>query len=137
MANSLRIARGSTLYTNSITSISFKCNSTTTGVYDTVSIAKIYDVVDLQIGGRNLLTNSGYMKTTQDWKQYSSSYPVTNISIEDNDVYGTVLTATGTADLSRLKIGKYIPFLEKFNRTLIFSMVYKADTLSSVSVGGK
>ena len=58
VANSLRIARGSTLYTDSITSISFRCNSTATGIYDTVSIAKIYDVVDLQIGGRNLLTDT-------------------------------------------------------------------------------
>ena len=137
VANSLRIARGSTLYTSSITSISFKCDSTTTGVYDTVSIAKIYDVVDLQIGGRNWITNSGYMKTIDGWKQYHANYPVTNIAIEDNDVYGTVLTATGTAEISRLRIGNYIPFLEKFNRTLMFSMVYKADNLSAVYVGGK
>ena len=52
---SLRIDRSSTLYTDTITSISFRCNSTIEGVYDTISIAKIYDVVDLQIGGRNLL----------------------------------------------------------------------------------
>ena len=137
VANSLRIARGSTLYTDAITSISFRCNSTTSGVYDTVSIAKIYDVIDLQIGGRNLLTNSGYMKTLQDWKEYSSGHPVTDIAIENNSVYGTVLTATGTVSTSRLRIGKYIPFLEKFNRTFMFSIVYKADTLSSVYVGGK
>lgn len=60
VANSLRIERTSTLYTDTITSISFKCNSSTSGVYDTVSIAKIYDVVDLQIGGRNLLLNSTF-----------------------------------------------------------------------------
>ena len=137
VANSLRIARGSTLYTDNITSISFKCNSTTSGVYDTVSIAKIYDVVDLQIGGRNWLTNSGYMKSIDGWKQYHANYPVTNIAIEDNDVYGTVLTATGTADLSRLKIGKYIPYLEKSNRTLMFSMVYKGSANLPVTVGGK
>ena len=53
--HSLRIDRGSTLYTDTITSISFRCNSTIQGVYDTISIAKIYDVVDLQIGGRNLV----------------------------------------------------------------------------------
>ena len=53
--HSLRIDRGSTLYTDTITSISFRCNSTIQGVYDTISIAKIYDVVDLQIGGRNLI----------------------------------------------------------------------------------
>ena len=59
VANSLRIDRTSTLYTSSITSISFKCNSTVSSVYDIVSIAKIYDVVDLQIGGSNLLRGTG------------------------------------------------------------------------------
>ena len=59
VANSLRVDRSSTLYTNDITSISFRCNSTTANVYDTVSIAKIYDVVNLQIGGRNLLKGTG------------------------------------------------------------------------------
>ena len=51
----MRISRLSTLYTDTITSISFKCNSSNSSVYDIVSIAKIYDVVDLQIGGRNLI----------------------------------------------------------------------------------
>lgn len=55
VANSLRISRDSTLYTDSITSISFRCNTTNSAIYDIVSIAKIYDVVDLQIGGRNLI----------------------------------------------------------------------------------
>ena len=55
MANTLRIAKTSTLYTDTVTSISFRCVSSNASVYDTVSIAKIYDVVDLQIGGRNLL----------------------------------------------------------------------------------
>ena len=58
IANTLRISRASTLYTDSITSISFRCNSATSGVYDTISIAKIYDVVDLEIGGRNYIRNS-------------------------------------------------------------------------------
>lgn len=57
-ANTLRIARTSTLYTDMVTSISFRCVSSNASVYDTVSIAKIYDVVDLQIGGRNLLPSS-------------------------------------------------------------------------------
>lgn len=61
VANSLRIARGSTLYTDSITSVSFRCNSNNSSVYDIVSIAKIYDVVDIQIGGRNLLLDTGFI----------------------------------------------------------------------------
>jgi hypothetical protein len=55
VANTLRIAKTSTLYTDTVTSISFKCVSSNSSVYDTVSIAKIYDVVDLQIGGTNLV----------------------------------------------------------------------------------
>lgn len=55
VANTLRIARTSTLYTDTVTSISFRCVSSNAAVYDTVSIAKIYDVVDLEIGGTNLV----------------------------------------------------------------------------------
>ena len=58
VANTLRIAKASTLYTDTITSISFRCISSNTAVYDTVSIAKIYDVVDFNIGGRNYILNS-------------------------------------------------------------------------------
>ena len=64
VANTLRISRASVLYTDTITSISFRCNSLTSGIYDTVSIAKIYDVVDLQIGGRNYIPNTEAQWTT-------------------------------------------------------------------------
>ena len=60
VAYSLQIAKSSALYTDTVTSISFRCVSSNSAVYDTVSIAKIYDVVDLQIGGRNLLLNTGF-----------------------------------------------------------------------------
>lgn len=60
IANTLRIAKTSTLYTDTVTSISFRCVSSNASVYDTVSVAKIYDVVDLQIGGRNLLLNTSF-----------------------------------------------------------------------------
>ena len=60
IANTLRVAKTSTLYTDSVTSISFRCVSSNAAIYDTVSIAKIYDVVDLQVGGRNLLPNTSF-----------------------------------------------------------------------------
>ena len=63
VANTLRIARTSTLYTDTVTSISFRCVSSNSSVYDTVSIAKIYDVVDLEIGGRNLLKNTNILSS--------------------------------------------------------------------------
>ena len=53
--NSLRIIRTSELYTESITSISFKCLSNDDKTYDTVSVVKIYDVTELEVGGRNYI----------------------------------------------------------------------------------
>ena len=82
ITNTLRLGRTSTLYTDSVTSISFRCNSATSGVYDTVSVAKIYDVVDLQIGGRNM-----YLDT----KNYGGDAP--NKSIWN---YGTSGVLDGT-----------------------------------------
>lgn len=64
VANTLRVAKTSTLYTDTVTSISFRCVSSNTAVYDTVSIAKIYDVVDLQIGGRNYILNSANLSVS-------------------------------------------------------------------------
>ena len=80
VANSLQIAKTSALYTDSVTSISFRCVSSTASVYDTVSIAKIYDVVDLQIGGANLLrgTKNFAIDTTRSsgWSNLSN-YTIT------------------------------------------------------------
>lgn len=137
ISNTLRLARNSTLYTDTITSISFRCVGSNASVYDTVSIAKIYDVVDLQIGGRNLLTNSGYMENLDGWRSYTSTAPVNDLKLEANDVYGSVLTATGTAETSRIRVGKYIPYLQKNNRELTFSMIYSAPDSSLVTIGGK
>lgn len=138
VANTLRVSRASDLYTDTITSISFRCNSLTSGVYDTVSVAKIYDVVDLQIGGRNLLTNSGYMENLDGWRSYTSTAPVNDLKLEANDVYGSVLTGTGTAETSRIRVGKYIPYLQKMNRALTFSMIYSASVdATTVTMGGK
>lgn len=91
VANSLRISRSSNLYTNSVTSISFRCNSNNNAIYDIVSIAKIYDVVDLQIGGRNLLKNT------------SSTYQNLSVSRYATALYDTInLTDYG------LKVGDAI-----------------------------
>lgn len=77
VANTLRIAKTSTLYTDTITSISFRCVSSNTSVYDTVSIAKIYDVVDLQIGGTNLLPQSKMDQQPTTWYQNNAFVMVT------------------------------------------------------------
>lgn len=58
VANSLRIERTCDLYTNSITAVSFKCISNVATVYDTVTVVKIYDVTDIEVGGRNYVENT-------------------------------------------------------------------------------
>lgn len=70
VVNTLRIAKTSTLYTDAVTSISFRCVSSNASVYDTVSIAKIYDVVDLRFEGRNLVLNSNQSVTSDTYKTF-------------------------------------------------------------------
>lgn len=77
VANSLRIDRSSTLYTNDVTSISFRCNSTVDTVYDTVSIAKIYDVVDLNVGARNLAR----FTDSEMWSHYHAASTSTTANV--------------------------------------------------------
>lgn len=93
VANSLRVDRASTLYTSSVTSISFRCNSTNTSVYDVVSIAKIYDVVDLEIGGTNLIKNSDFTKT---FSTYWTGVGTTH-AIETDATYGKYLSFSSTS----------------------------------------
>ena len=59
VANSLRLERNSDLYTSSNSTISFKCVTNQSVAYDIVSIIKVYDVTELNIGGRNLLLGTG------------------------------------------------------------------------------
>lgn len=66
--NSLRIERTCNLFTDAVTAISFKCLSSDNSAYDTVTVTKIYDVTDLEIGGRNYFkkvsTNETYARGT-------------------------------------------------------------------------
>lgn len=50
----LTINKTSNLYTDTTTSITFKCISNNTSYYDTLTVIKLYDVTDIKIGGRNL-----------------------------------------------------------------------------------
>ena len=101
VANTLRIARTSTLYTDTVTSISFRCMSSNSAIYDTVSIAKIYDVVDLRIGGRNLLkwTKDLPITTTNNGPNGISTYNSTSGLLQStND--GIKLTFNGNTNTS-------------------------------------
>ena len=98
VANSLRIANNSNLYTDTITSIPFKCISNEASAYDTVSIVKIYDVTELEIGGRNFLLKSN--TTTGD----TGAYLIAQYNISDyghlvaGQQYALSINFTNTSD---------------------------------------
>ena len=52
--NVLTVSRDSSLYSDAVTMVTFRAVASDSSFYDTCSIAKIYDVSDIQIGGRNL-----------------------------------------------------------------------------------
>lgn len=54
----LTISKSSELFTNSVTSVSFKVYTSDSSVTDTMTISRLYDVTDLEIGATNLMTDS-------------------------------------------------------------------------------
>lgn len=52
--NVLTVNKDSSLYSDAVTMVTFRAVANDSSFYDTCSIAKIYDVSDIQIGGRNL-----------------------------------------------------------------------------------
>lgn len=56
----LTIPKNFSAYTETVTSIVFKCIGSISTVYDTVTVAKLYDVTDLEVGGKNLLMYTTY-----------------------------------------------------------------------------
>jgi hypothetical protein len=80
----LTINKTSNLFTETTTSISFKCN-TKNGAYDVVSITQIYDVVNLELG-RNLLLDSGVSVTNDSYNIKNYKLSVVPIANEDYTV---------------------------------------------------
>ncbi|WP_195465608.1 tail fiber domain-containing protein [Anaerostipes hadrus] len=56
--NVLSISKDSSLYSDAVTMITFRAVADDSSFYDTCSIAKIYDVSELEIGGVNLFVKS-------------------------------------------------------------------------------
>lgn len=52
--NVLTVSKDSSLYSDAVTMVTFRAVASNSSFYDTCSIAKIYDVSDIEIGGRNL-----------------------------------------------------------------------------------
>ena len=68
----LTVSKDSSVYTNSITSIVFRLNTNDSSIYDTMTIVKLYDVTDLEIGGTNLLKDSKF-EMGNAWQYYDGT----------------------------------------------------------------
>lgn len=83
----LTVAKTCSLFTKSISTLSFKCISNNASYFDIISILKLYDVTDIHLATRNLLLNSGVQITNSSYlaQQYSTS------SLTANSKYTIVL----------------------------------------------
>lgn len=96
IANTLRIAKTSTLYTDTVTSISFRCVSSNASVYDTVSIAKLFDV-DVEEINTRITDSLAEVKTTTD--SISSRVSSTEASIASiNNNVSSITTRISAAE---------------------------------------
>lgn len=77
--NVLTVSKDSSLYSDAVTMITFRAVANDISFYDTCSIAKIYDVSDIEIGGRNLLLNSD--------KEYVMGFGIPNTTWTDGYAY--------------------------------------------------
>lgn len=60
--NVLSVSKNSSLYTNAVTMVTFRAIASDSAFYDTCSIAKLYDVTELEMGGVNLFVKATVTK---------------------------------------------------------------------------
>ena len=87
----LTISKGSDLYTDLVTAISFKCVSDDSTYYDIVTIVKLYDITDIDIGGRNYILNS---KNLGDFINENSSCITTELTADSITITRTAGTSS-------------------------------------------
>ena len=156
----LTIAKTCAFYTKDITSIPFKCISNIAGYFDVVTVAKLYDVADIEIGGRNLAEKTNQGVTNWTWSMQSGDYTKTEVvedgirccNLERGSAAQSGWSIIGYYDIGRKKLeaGKqYTISFEvrgsasvKFNATLLKqdgadSLIKQHDFISNNTVAGK
>lgn len=78
----LTISKDSSLF-NTNSSVTFKCISSNANVFDTITIVKLYDTKDIEIGGRNYISNLEENWQNGNWKIPNVGEPT---SIDTSDV---------------------------------------------------
>ena len=156
----MTIAKTCAFYTKDITSIPFKCISNIAGYFDVVTVAKLYDVTDIEIGGRNLAEKTNQGVTNWTWSMQSGDYTKTEVvedgirccNLERGSAAQSGWSIIGYYDIGRKKLeaGKqYTISFEvrgsasvKFNATLLKqdgadSLIKQHDFISNNTVAGK
>ena len=55
------------LFTSTNTTVVFRVNTNDSKIYDTITLVKLYDVTDIDVGGRNYLVNSNFSNGLDKW----------------------------------------------------------------------
>lgn len=136
IANSLRVERNSNIFTSSVTAISFKLVTSDSTIYDTTTIVKIYDVTDLQIGGRNLVLNSNFSKDMTFWTDWGSPTTREIVTINNKKWLHCVCTTSNYQGLSqnRYSVTGKKDILPSTKYTLSFT-IYATEAVRSTMCG--
>lgn len=93
ISHSLRILNISSLFTSTVTSVSFKCESTD-DLYDVVTIAQLTDASEVMVGARNYVVNSDFSYDFNNWTRIYNTY--ISIVTEENSNKKWVLFDNGS-----------------------------------------
>lgn len=123
--NVLAVSKDSSLYSDAVTMVTFRAVSNDSSFYDTCSIAKIYDVSDIQIGGRNLLWNSGTATAIQNSGEWNAHGCTATAETRNNCLVSRVNSAWNGYQFNLKKI------IERYNLVdgdiLTYSIDVKMD----------
>ena len=99
--NVLTVSKDSSLYSDTVTMVTFRAVANDSSFYDTCSIAKIYDVGDIG-DGRNLLWNSNFAKTDETIN--TSTYTTWGLILRGSTYTATIDTSVKHNNFNTLKV---------------------------------
>lgn len=120
--NVLAVSKDSSLYSDAVTMVTFRAVASDSSFYDTCSIAKIYDVSELEIGGRNL-AKKGCIALWDD----SATFNDDTFS-EDGSV---VFSRKSAAANSGVIIDRYVNYEKDEHYIVSFKMRVTSGTVNS------
>lgn len=124
--NVLTISKDSDLFTSTRSAINLKCQSTSSSIYDTITIAKLYDVTNLELGGRNLILNSNFYNEFFNWVVETGSHEI----IEDEEYKHYVKFSIDSGDNPRI----YTNTKNVWKNNQIYSYSFYAKADSTVTI---